>query len=264
MANIPTDMAPYYRKGYQSIPRSVADLRRLAAREKFRLRELLKVKSQGRLLEIGPWIGIFSINAKDAGFDVDAIESDGACVDFLGDIVGIKVFRSNDPAATLAELPERYDAVVMWHSLEHLPTPWLVIEKASKALKPGGILLIAIPNIDSYDSRVMRENWVHLDAPRHLYFYAPGALSALCLRFGMSPLHISTSDRLSLILGLQAWYRYIRRCQPFEYLRGIAGMAKGRLGWPNARSKTSKDGPGSGLTAIFVKSGSGAMQSSPV
>jgi SAM-dependent methyltransferase len=253
MANIPADMAPYYRKGYQSIPGSVADLRKLAARERFRLRELLKVKSQGKLLEIGPWIGIFSINAKDAGFEVDAIEGDAACVDFLSDIVGIKVFHSNNPADTLADLPERYDAIVLWHSLEHLPTPWLVIGSASRALKPGGVLLIAIPNIDSYDSRVMRENWVHLDAPRHLYFYAPEALSALCLRFGMSPLHISTSDRLSLNLGLQAWYRYMRRCQPFEYLRGIAGMTKGRLGWPNSRSRKLKNGLGSGLTAIFVK-----------
>jgi SAM-dependent methyltransferase len=257
MTNIPTDMAPYYRKGYQSIPGSVADLRKLAARERFRLRELLKVKSQGKLLEIGPWIGIFSINAKDAGFEVEAMESDGACVDFLSHTVGIKVFQSNNPADTLANLPERYDAIVLWHSLEHLPTPWLVIESASRALKPGGVLLIAIPNIDSYDSRVMRENWVHLDAPRHLYFYSPEALSALCLRFGMSPLHISTSDRLSLILGLQAWYRYLRRCQPFEYLRGIAGMIEDRIGWRNSRSKHSI---GSGLTAIFVKSG--AMGSS--
>src|ERR1700730_14407915 len=102
MANIPTDMEPYYRKGYQSIPRSVAGLRKLAARERFRLRELLKVKSQGKLLEIGPWIGMFSINAKDAGFEVEAMESDGACVDFLSHIVGIKVFQSNNPADTLA------------------------------------------------------------------------------------------------------------------------------------------------------------------
>jgi SAM-dependent methyltransferase len=238
MADIPADMAPYYRKGYQSVPSGIRELRKLAARERFRLDELRKVKSQGRLLEIGPWIGIFSINAKDAGFEVDAIESDAACVDFLVNIAGIKVFQSSDPATTLAELPQVYDAVVMWHSLEHLPTPWLVIERAARALKPGGVLLIAIPNIDCYESRVMRENWVHLDAPRHLFFYAPAALTALCRRFGMTPLHMSTTDRLSFALGLQAWYRYLRRCRPFEYLRAIAGL---------------KRGPGSGLTAIFVK-----------
>lgn len=240
MANIPPDMAPYYRIGYQRIPPSVTDLRKLAARERFRLRELLKWKSHGKLLEIGPWIGIFSINAQEAGFEVDAIEGNEACADFLREAVGIRVFQSNKPAEVLADMAERYDAIVLWHSLEHLPTPWLVIENASKALKPDGVLLVAIPNIDSYDSRLMREKWLHLDAPRHIYFYSPDALSALCMHFGLLPLYLSTSDRLSLNLTLQAWYHYIRRCSPLAYLRGMVGMTRNR-GW------------GSGMTAAFRK-----------
>jgi SAM-dependent methyltransferase len=239
MADIPADMAPFYRRGYQAIPADLRALRKLAARERYRLQELVKLKNQGRLLEIGPWIGIFSINAKDAGFEVDAIESDATCVDFLVKVAGITVFQSNDPATELAELPHRYDAVVLWHSLEHLPTPWRVIEQAAAALKPGGVLLIAIPNIDSYESQAMRENWVHLDAPRHLYFYAPAALTSLCRQFGLAPLHVSTTDRLSFMLGLQAWYRYLRRCRPFAYLRALCGL---------------RHRPGSGLTAIFQKS----------
>jgi SAM-dependent methyltransferase len=253
MANIPTDMSPYYRSGYQRVPGDVAGLRRLAAREKYRLSELLKLKTRGKLLEVGPWIGIFSINAKDAGFEVDAIENDEACVHFLRNTVGIKVFRSNDPSDVLTNMTEQYDAIVLWHSLEHLPSPWLVIEKASKALKNDGVLLIAIPNIDGYDSRVMREKWLHLDAPRHLYFYSPEALTALCRQFGLSPRYISTSDRLSLNLALQAWYHYVRRCPPLKYLRGITGMTKGRLVWSNARSRHSQQVLGSGLTAIFCK-----------
>jgi SAM-dependent methyltransferase len=248
MANIPA-----YRRGYQRVPRSVTDLRKLAAREKFRLSELLKLKARGKLLEIGPWIGLFSINAKDAGFEVDAIENDDACVNFLGNTVGIKVFRSNNPAAILANMGEQYDVIVLWHSLEHLPTPWLLIANASKALKPDGVLLIAIPNIDSYDSRVMREKWVHLDAPRHLYFYPPDALSALCLQFGLLPVHVSTSDRLSVTLSLIAWYHYMRRCLPFPYMLGLAGMVKGRLVRWKAQSTQSREKLGSGLTAIFRK-----------
>jgi 2-polyprenyl-3-methyl-5-hydroxy-6-metoxy-1,4-benzoquinol methylase len=253
MSNIPPDMSPYYRKGYQAIPRSVAELRKLADREKYRLNELLKLKTGGRLLEVGPWIGIFSINAKDAGFEVDAIESDTACVEFLTNVAGVNVFESNNPADTLASMTQRYDAVVLWHSLEHLPTPWLVIERASKVLNPGGILLVAIPNIDSYDSCVMREKWVHLDTPRHLYFYAPQALTALCRRFLLSPVHMATHDRLSLILGLQAWYRYLRRCQPLKYLSDLAGMVRGLVRLPSSTPKKTFF-LGSGFTAIFMKS----------
>jgi 2-polyprenyl-3-methyl-5-hydroxy-6-metoxy-1,4-benzoquinol methylase len=257
MANIPADMAPFYRKGYQPMPSSVAGLRNLAGKEKFRLDELLKLKRGGKLLEIGPWIGIFSINAKDAGFEVEAIENDQACVDFLGSAVGIKAFQSNNPAHMLANMERQYDVIVLWHSLEHLPTPWLVIENASKALKPGGILLIAIPNIDGYDSRVMGDKWLHLDAPRHLYFYPPEALSALCQQFDLLPRYISTNDRLSVILAMDAWYHYARRWLPVKYIRRIVGLTIGRILWWNARSKQMKEGLGSGLTAIFCKSEEG-------
>ncbi len=55
------------------------------------------IRAPVQLLEIGPWIGIFSCNAKDAGFDVTAIEMDQNCVNFLNDCVGIPsatVFQS--------------------------------------------------------------------------------------------------------------------------------------------------------------------------
>jgi 2-polyprenyl-3-methyl-5-hydroxy-6-metoxy-1,4-benzoquinol methylase len=264
MANIPTDMAPFYRKGYQPLPGGVAELRKLAGKEKFRLDALLKLKATGKLLEIGPWIGIFSINAKDAGFEVEAIENDQTCIEFLRNAVGIKAFQSNNPADMLAGMAGQYDVIVLWHSLEHLPTPWLVIENAAKALKQGGILLVAIPNIDGYDSRVMGAKWLHLDAPRHLYFYPPEALSALCRRFQLVPRHMSTDDKLSVNLAMNAWQHYARRWIPVRYVRGIVGLTVGRILWWRARSKQMKEGQGSGLTAIFSKSEEGQNDREPV
>jgi SAM-dependent methyltransferase len=253
MADIPEDMAPYYAKGYQPLPESVEDLRRLAANERYRLDELLKLKSGGKLLEIGPWIGIFSINAKDAGFDVEVIENDKACVNFLQNTVGITAFQSNNPAALLSGMTAQYDVVVLWHSLEHLPAPWLVIENAARALKPGGILLVSIPNIDGYDSRVMRSKWLHLDAPRHLYFYSSDALVALCRRLGLAPAHVTTRDRLSVILAIDAWHQYACRAIPIRYVRGLIGRTVGRILWWIARPRQMREGLGSGLTAIFSK-----------
>jgi SAM-dependent methyltransferase len=251
LANIPADMAQHYQHGYQPVPRTLAELRSRSGREKFRLNKLLEFKSAGKLLEIGPWIGIFTINALDAGFEVEAIENDESCVDFLRDTVGIKVFGSKDPASILSGMSERYDVIALWHSLEHLPTPWLVIQNAAKALKPNGLLLVAIPNIDSYDSRVMRENWLHLDAPRHLYFYSPDGLSAICKKSDLILFDMCSSDRLSVNLSLQAWYHYLRRCSPFKYLGDIAGLAS-MLVAPN-RTSESQVRFGSGLTAMFGK-----------
>jgi SAM-dependent methyltransferase len=245
-------MAQHYRHGYQSMPGSLADLRKRSAKEKFRLDKLLALKQAGKLLEIGPWIGIFSINAQDAGFEVEAIENDEGCVDFLRNTVGITVFGSKDPASVLSDMSERYDVIALWHSLEHLPTPWLVVQNAAKALKPDGVLLIAIPNIDGYDSRVMRENWLHLDAPRHLYFYSPDALTALCRKSGLVLFDLCTGDRLNANLSFQAWYRYLWRCSPYKYFQGIIGLARNLIA-PHKQVEESKERLGSGLTAIFIK-----------
>ena len=100
----------------------------------------------------------------------------------------------------------------------------------------------------------MREDWLHLDAPRHLYFYPPDALSALCARFGLVPRFVSTDDRLSGILSRNAWFHYVRRWLPVKYVRDLLGLSVGMLLWWNVRPKPGTTGLGSGLTAIYGKS----------
>ncbi len=147
MDGIPSDLAHFYEGGYQPMPASLSELRKLAACERYRMNSILKYKKGGKLLEIGPWVGIFSCNAKDAGFQVTAIEMDQNCVDFLTNTVKIEAFQSSDPAGSLSKLDEKFDVIALWHSLEHLREPWLVIQQAAKRLAPHGILLVAIPNM---------------------------------------------------------------------------------------------------------------------
>ena len=90
MYPVPRNMRPYYEGGYQTIPNNLSELREIAAKEKYRMKPILRHKSGGKLLDIGPWMGIFSCNAKDAGFDVAALEIDEGCVDFLNNVVGVE------------------------------------------------------------------------------------------------------------------------------------------------------------------------------
>jgi 16S rRNA A1518/A1519 N6-dimethyltransferase RsmA/KsgA/DIM1 with predicted DNA glycosylase/AP lyase activity len=62
---------------------------------------VLRYKSGGKLLEIGPWTGIFSCNAKDAGFDVTAMDIDESCVAFLNTTLGIKALHSRSCATLI-------------------------------------------------------------------------------------------------------------------------------------------------------------------
>jgi 2-polyprenyl-3-methyl-5-hydroxy-6-metoxy-1,4-benzoquinol methylase len=247
MNPIPEDMRPFYQGGYQKIPDTLSELRSIAAQEKYRLDPILKYKTSGKLLEIGPWMGIFSCNAKDAGFDVTAIDIDQDCIDFLNGTVGIKALQSSNPAETLSRMDEQFDVIAIWHSLEHLPTPWLVIQRAAEHLAPGGILLIAIPNIESYEFSVFKEAWRHIDAPRHLHFYPIQSLIAVCQANGLAKLELRTKDQLSKTLSSDTWYTWAKSRLPIKYARGVLSL----LAFHFAQSREKKENSGSGMTAVF-------------
>jgi len=250
MSPIPDNLLPFYAGGYQPIPGSLAELREIAAAERYRMIPILHHKRRGKLLEIGPWIGIFSCNAKAAGFEVTALEMDQKCVEFLNQTVGVRAIQTSDPAVALAELREqnhKFDVIAMWHSLEHLRNPWWVIEQAADCLAPGGILLIAIPNIESFQFSVLRGTWKHLDTPRHLFFYPADALIALCQRNGLFPLEITTADELSADLGRDTWHSLANSLVPVRYLRGVLARI---MRYAAARAEKRKN-RGAGLTAVF-------------
>ena len=60
---------------------------------------------------------------------------------------------------------------MMWHVLEHIPDVDSSIKRISKSIKNKGSLVIAVPNIDSFDSIYYKEYWAGLDVPRHLYHF---------------------------------------------------------------------------------------------
>ncbi|HWC85727.1 MAG TPA: class I SAM-dependent methyltransferase [Solirubrobacteraceae bacterium] len=72
----------------------------------------------------------------------------------------------------------QWAAVVFWHSLEHLRDPAAAIDRACALLAPGGLLVIAVPNRESWQARWFGERWFALDLPRHLLHLPASALIA--------------------------------------------------------------------------------------
>jgi SAM-dependent methyltransferase len=80
------------------------------------------------------------------------------------------------------------DAVVMWHVLEHLDDPASGLERVRGWLRPGGLLLVATPNLASIQARIAGPGWLHLDVPRHRTHFTVTGLRALLERSGFRPL----------------------------------------------------------------------------
>jgi 2-polyprenyl-3-methyl-5-hydroxy-6-metoxy-1,4-benzoquinol methylase len=86
--------------------------------------------------------------------------------------------KQGDFASDLFE-PGSPDAVVAWHTVEHVPDPVAFIRAAYAALKPGGRLMPSTPNGTSYGAIHMRQHWRGLEVLRHLSLHNPASLRAM-------------------------------------------------------------------------------------
>jgi 2-polyprenyl-3-methyl-5-hydroxy-6-metoxy-1,4-benzoquinol methylase len=84
------------------------------------------------------------------------------------------------------ELPEgTFDVILAFHVIEHVDDPAAFTRRAAALLKPGGIFVVATPNIESLDVRLFRRFWGGNHFPRHWTFYTPDTLSALAESVGL-------------------------------------------------------------------------------
>ena len=120
--------------------------------------------------------------------------------------------------------------VVMWHVLEHVRDPKKNIETAARILKPGGRLVVAVPNFASLQARLGRGRWFHLDVPRHLFHFTPETLRGLLTRAKFSQVRTS-------FLSIEQ--------NPFGLLQTSLNLLFGR---PNRLYKALKRGTQAGLS----------------
>jgi 2-polyprenyl-3-methyl-5-hydroxy-6-metoxy-1,4-benzoquinol methylase len=72
--------------------------------------------------------------------------------------------------------PESFDAISLWHVLEHVHDLYPYLHQIKKILKPAGLVFIAVPNYTSFDAMKYGANWAAYDVPRHLYHYSPTSM----------------------------------------------------------------------------------------
>ena len=245
----PADLGAYYAGDYY-LDLSVEAVRRAARAERDKIAIVRRHAKAGRLLEIGASRGVFAWLAREAGFAVEVIEMDRRCCAFINDQLGISAVTSEDPAALLpARAP--YDVIALWHVAEHLPDPWPLLDRAAANLAPGGILLVATPNPDSLQFRLLGAAWPHVDAPRHTCLIPAPALAARMRALGLTLVDTVTNDRSARSASRFGWGAWLSR--PFAnplLRRGVylLGCVLSVLPMPFERGTRA-----SAYTAVFRK-----------
>ncbi|SFQ47782.1 class I SAM-dependent methyltransferase [Parafilimonas terrae] len=138
----------------------------------------------GNLLDIGAGTGAFAAAMKNAGWHVTGLEPDETARANAQKDFNIEL----QPTENLFNLNrESFDAITLWHVLEHVHRMHEYLDAFHTLLKPGGTLIIAVPNYTSYDAKIYNANWAAYDVPRHLYHFSPASMQKLLSAHQFTP-----------------------------------------------------------------------------
>ena len=156
-------------------------IRNYTLRSKRLLVQKVTHQKTGTLLEIGAGTGAFSNTMKKSGWQLTALEPDATARQHALNRYGLDL----EPTENLFRLTAGiYDAITLWHVLEHVHSLQDYWKEFTRLLKPEGKLVIAVPNYTCYDAKNYGEFWAAYDVPRHLYHFSPKSMELLGLAMG--------------------------------------------------------------------------------
>lgn len=159
----------------------------------------------GRVLDVGCGNGTRMRRLHLAGWRVFGVDMDPGAVERarlanLGEVV-LGTLEDVEPATP-------FDAIVMFHVLEHLEEPLAALRRARELLRPGGTLAVATPNAGSCLHRLYGQRWRGLEPPRHLQIFSLPALQRLAHDAGFEQVEVVTNARNAGNLALASERSY--------------------------------------------------------
>ena len=143
--------------------------------------------NKGKLLDVGCGDGLFINELKGLGWLVYGLEIDQETVKRVqGSGLEVRCGRFED----FDFKSQKYDVVRLWHVLEHFKNPNFNLRKISSILKPGGQIILGIPNVNSLYSKIFKQDWSGFDVPRHLYHFSSRTIKKILVECGYSDIKI--------------------------------------------------------------------------
>ncbi len=134
---------------------------------------------RGSILDYGCGTGEFVLEMQNAGWKTYGFEPAEKAAQVARQY-GIEMLNF------LKQLKTPVEVITLWHVLEHIHQPTILLNALKNCLSPTGFLIIAVPNRLSLDARIFRNNWVAYDAPRHLYHFRPHDMQSLLHSVGFN------------------------------------------------------------------------------
>jgi len=167
-----------------------------------------RFQGQGRLLDVGCGTGHFLEEMQRSGrWELTGLEPTHGAAAYARERLGIPVLEKTLEEAAFP--PASLDVITLWNVLEHLASPMQALRRTWDWLRPGGYLILAIPNVESLSRRLFGRYWVGWDLPRHLYAFPRRTLQRMFERSGFRALdrRCFLITYFSLGTSLTFWYQ---------------------------------------------------------
>jgi 2-polyprenyl-3-methyl-5-hydroxy-6-metoxy-1,4-benzoquinol methylase len=158
------------------INRLYHQVRKITLKSKRSLIQKTTGLQKGVLLDIGAGTGAFLHYMQQSGWNVSGVEPDQEAIAVAASKRGLNLLPSE---AIFGLEAAQFDAITMWHVLEHVHQLHEYLAQLKILLKPGGKLFVAVPNYTSFDCAHYESHWAAYDVPRHLYHFSPASMKTL-------------------------------------------------------------------------------------
>jgi 2-polyprenyl-3-methyl-5-hydroxy-6-metoxy-1,4-benzoquinol methylase len=143
----------------------------------FVAKALRSADGTGPVLDVGCGGGLFLGMLREQGFRVAGLDFSTGAAALAARRHRIPAIAGDLTAAPIA--PESCTAITMFHVLEHVRQPKEYLAEARRLLRPGGRLIVQVPNAACWQFTLLGRRWNGVDAPRHMFLFRDRDLQKL-------------------------------------------------------------------------------------
>ena len=157
-----------------------------------------KLLNLGKILDLGSGPGLFSIAAKEQGFDVISLDQSNSSFE-ISKKIGTNVILSDLNSELTMQYASKVNNITLNHVFEHIVNPLEFLKRLRNNIKQTTKVVIVVPNSSSIWRYIFREKWYGWDPPVHVHLYNQKSLKIIMHKVGYKIEYLSSLNKIDAL-----------------------------------------------------------------